>query len=126
MFTDLRKAVVLSAFFHTLLCYGGVVLIMFFAPGLWAQKTSYQNVRLVSLHTGHADQRIIRLYSQPALRPGHRAELWRNGRLDQSPLHTHYFLLHYLPRGHHRIQVRITDAQGRLQTSSPVLSLSVF
>lgn len=85
----------------------------------------YKNVRLISLHTDQEDQRIIRIYSQPALQTGHTAELLCNGKVCQSPLYTEYFLLHNLSRGHHKVRARILDQKGRPVALSPRLMINI-
>ncbi len=85
----------------------------------------YQQVRLVSYHTETPNQRIIRVYSQPKLQKGHTIELQLNRDTYQSALHSQYFLLHHLPRGHHKIRALIRNQNKTLLHTSRPSTLNI-
>ncbi|MAC48505.1 DUF4124 domain-containing protein [Oceanospirillum beijerinckii] len=85
----------------------------------------YQDVRLVSYQTQMPGQRIIRIYSQPKLQPGDTIELQLNGETYQSPLHSQFFLLHHLPRGHHKVRALVRNKNKRILFTSRSTSLNI-
>jgi len=85
----------------------------------------YQDVRLVSYQTQMPGQRIIRVYAQPKLQPGDTIELQLNGETYQSALHSQFFLLHHLPRGHHKIRALVRNKNKHLLFTSRSTSLNI-
>ena len=77
------------------------------------------------LPASYAGNLQVELAIEPELRPDHSVRLLVDGRVSQTPMHTHAFMLANLGRGQYVLQAELLDAQGQVRHRSAPVSLYV-